>query len=121
MCLRFFFYYLIYSVKKKINNIFFFLSFFLENIFFIRWSARPCVEKSYYICQHRMPYVSETNRVKIYQRWNVTFPHGMANEIEVKVDEVADLRRYNYQNNILIYLINQFFQIECNAKTECNK
>ena len=44
-----------------------------------------CTEKHYFICQHRMPYVTEKNRQRIYNKWNETYPHQMANEVEVYV------------------------------------
>uniref|UniRef100_A0A6B2E8I3 Putative c-type lectin n=1 Tax=Phlebotomus kandelakii TaxID=1109342 RepID=A0A6B2E8I3_9DIPT len=50
-----------------------------------RWSAKPCVEQHNFICQHRMPYVSERNRQRVYAKWNETFPNELANEIEVIV------------------------------------
>lgn len=50
-----------------------------------RWSAKLCFEKNYYLCQHRMPYVSEKNRQRVYARWNETFPGQKANEIQVYV------------------------------------
>ena len=33
-----------------------------------------------------MPYVSEYNRDRIYQKWNATFPNELANEIEIVLD-----------------------------------
>ncbi|XP_055685983.1 uncharacterized protein LOC129791708 [Lutzomyia longipalpis] len=50
-----------------------------------RWSAKPCVEQHNFICQHRMPFVSERNRQRVYAKWNETFPNELANEIEVLV------------------------------------
>ncbi|XP_055847165.1 trichohyalin isoform X2 [Episyrphus balteatus] len=50
-----------------------------------RWSARSCVDKHRYICQHKMPKVSEKNRFKVYDRWNQTYPNQMANEVEMEV------------------------------------
>ncbi|XP_059613344.1 uncharacterized protein LOC132259646 [Phlebotomus argentipes] len=50
-----------------------------------RWSAKPCVEQHNFICQHRMPFVSERNRQRVYAKWNETFPNELANEIEVIV------------------------------------
>ncbi|XP_070494780.1 probable basic-leucine zipper transcription factor K [Chironomus tepperi] len=58
-----------------------------------RWSAKLCFEKHYYLCQHRMPYVSEKNRQRIYTRWNETFPGQMANEIQVYVTSPNGNRR----------------------------
>lgn len=43
-----------------------------------------CMEQYQFVCQHRMPYVSEKNRYKIYTKWNESFPNEMANEIEVE-------------------------------------
>ena len=51
----------------------------------LRWAARPCMEKHYFVCQHRMPYVNDKNRQLIYNKWNETYPNEMANEIEVFV------------------------------------
>lgn len=39
-----------------------------------------------------MPYVSEKNRQKIYNKWNETYPNEMANEIEVVLSEDDLLR-----------------------------
>lgn len=78
--------------KKQINNLttinsrlcfLFLFSFFM----FDRWSARSCVEEHRYICQHRMPYVTEKNRQKIYNKWNVTYPNQLANEKEVVLSD----------------------------------
>lgn len=57
-----------------------------------RWSASSCEQEHQYICQHRMPYVSEKNRQKIYNKWNETYPNEMANEIEVVLSEDDLLR-----------------------------
>ncbi|CAO1368213.1 unnamed protein product [Diamesa serratosioi] len=53
--------------------------------FSFKWSSKMCTEKHYFICQHRMPYVTEKNRQRIYNKWNETYPHQMANEVEVYV------------------------------------
>ncbi|CAO1308531.1 unnamed protein product [Diamesa hyperborea] len=53
--------------------------------FSYKWSSKMCTEKHYFICQHRMPYVTEKNRQRIYNKWNETYPHQMANEVEVYV------------------------------------
>lgn len=59
-----------------------------------RWSASSCVEEHQYICQHRMPYVSQKNREKVWSKWNNTFgANEMANEIEVLLSE-DDILRY---------------------------
>lgn len=50
-----------------------------------RWSARSCVDKHRYICQHKMPKVSEKNRFKVYDRWNQTYPNQLANEVEMEI------------------------------------
>lgn len=50
-----------------------------------RWSPRTCTNHQYFVCQHRMPFVSEKNRNKIYQKWNETYPNELANEVEVIV------------------------------------
>ena len=50
-----------------------------------RWSAKLCMEKNNFICQHKMPYVGERNRQRIYAKWNETFPNQFANEIEVYI------------------------------------
>lgn len=60
--------------------------------YFFRWSARSCVDKHHYICQHRMPYVTEKNREKIYTKWNETYPNQMANEVEVVLSEEDRIR-----------------------------
>ncbi|EDW04539.1 GH11789 [Drosophila grimshawi] len=49
------------------------------------WSARSCPDKLRFICQHKMPKVSEANRYKIYDRWNVTYPNALANEVVLEV------------------------------------
>lgn len=48
-----------------------------------RWSATPCMEDHYFVCQHRMPVVKKNNLQHIYNMWNSTFPNQIANEIEV--------------------------------------
>lgn len=64
-----------------------------------RWSAKLCFEKHYYLCQHRMPFVSEKNRQRIYTKWNETFPGQMANEIQVYVPPANGNRRGVQQRN----------------------
>jgi len=42
-----------------------------------------------------MPKVSEANRYKIYNRWNVTYPNSLANEVVLEViDRRGKDRRY---------------------------
>lgn len=60
--------------------------------FRFRWSASSCEVQHQYICQHRMQYVTEKNRQKIYTKWNETYPNEMANEIEVLPPEDDLLR-----------------------------
>lgn len=43
------------------------------------------MEKNNFICQHKMPYVGERNRERIWAKWNETFPNQLANEIEVYI------------------------------------
>ncbi|KAG5678500.1 hypothetical protein PVAND_008167 [Polypedilum vanderplanki] len=62
-----------------------------------RWSAKLCFEKHYYLCQHRMPFVSEKNRQRIYIKWNETFPGQMANEIQVYAPQINGNRRGGMQ------------------------
>lgn len=62
-----------------------------------RWSAKPCVEKHNFVCQHKMPYVSEQNRHNIYAKWNASYPNEMANEMEVIIDD----RKEGYEWNLL--------------------
>lgn len=57
-----------------------------------RWSASSCYQEHKFICQHRMPFVNEKNRQKIYNKWNETYPNEMANEIEIVMSE-DDLSR----------------------------
>ncbi|XP_061507943.1 uncharacterized protein LOC1276921 isoform X1 [Anopheles gambiae] len=45
-----------------------------------RWSAAACTDKMNYICQHRMPLVSEMGRSLVYEKWNKTYPNERANE-----------------------------------------
>lgn len=53
----------------------------------LRWSAKPCVERHHFVCQHNMPMVTDRNRHKVYAKWNASFPNEMANEMEVIVDD----------------------------------
>jgi len=62
-----------------------------------RWSPRSCTQLNYFVCQHRMPFVSEKNRAKIYEKWNETYPNEIANEIEVIVSNPAR-NRYRTDN-----------------------
>uniref|UniRef100_A0A1A9W772 C-type lectin domain-containing protein n=1 Tax=Glossina brevipalpis TaxID=37001 RepID=A0A1A9W772_9MUSC len=50
-----------------------------------RWSSHLCVDKHRFICQHKMPKVSEKNRYKVYNRWNATYPNQLANEVILEV------------------------------------
>uniref|UniRef100_A0A1B0G8I7 C-type lectin domain-containing protein n=1 Tax=Glossina morsitans morsitans TaxID=37546 RepID=A0A1B0G8I7_GLOMM len=50
-----------------------------------KWSSRLCVDKHRFICQHKMPKVSEKNRYKVYSRWNATYPNQLANEVILEV------------------------------------
>ncbi|KAG5678502.1 hypothetical protein PVAND_008169 [Polypedilum vanderplanki] len=50
-----------------------------------KWTARECIERHYFICQHRMSFVNEKNRQKVYAKWNETYPNQVANEVEVYV------------------------------------
>ncbi|XP_053676808.1 uncharacterized protein LOC128726980 [Anopheles nili] len=45
-----------------------------------RWSAEECTKKINFICQHRMPLVSEVGRNNLYDKWNKTYPYQKANE-----------------------------------------
>lgn len=44
-----------------------------------------CTERHYFICQHHLTTVSEKDRVDVYNKWNETYPHQMANEFVVLV------------------------------------
>ncbi|SPP85310.1 blast:Lithostathine-1-beta [Drosophila guanche] len=62
-----------------------------------RWSARSCPDKLRFICQHKMPKVSEANRYKIYNRWNATYPNERANEVVLEIIDRNDKdRRYGH-------------------------
>lgn len=50
-----------------------------------RWSSKICSEKHYFICQHHLTTVSDKDRVDVYNKWNETYPHQMANEFVVFV------------------------------------
>lgn len=64
-----------------------------------RWSARSCPDKLRFICQHKMPKVSEANRYKIYNRWNETYPNQLANEVVLEViDRRGKDHRYVQMN-----------------------
>lgn len=79
------------TLSKLFGDVFFFLLRIVWCDSF-RWSASSCEQEHQYICQHRMPYVSEKNRQKIYNKWNETYPNEMANEIEVVLSEDDLLR-----------------------------
>jgi hypothetical protein len=57
-----------------------------------RWTAKQCTERHFFICQHRMSFVNEKNRHKVYTKWNETYPNQMASEVEVYVS-ANNLRR----------------------------
>lgn len=59
----------------------------LQIIKLFRWSSRSCVDQNRFICQHKMPRVSEKNRMKVYRRWNDTYPNQLANEIVLELKE----------------------------------
>lgn len=62
-----------------------------------RWSARSCLDKLRFICQHKMPKVSEGNRYRIYNRWNVTYPNALANEVVLEIiDDPRSLKDRRY-------------------------
>lgn len=70
---------------------------------FSRWSARSCVDKHPFICQHRMPYVSEKNRHRVYSKWNVTYPNEMANEVEVVINQDFKQRLVKINHSLLTF------------------
>lgn len=57
-----------------------------------RWSARSCIDKHRYICQHKMPKVNAKGRIKVYDRWNQTYPNQLANEV---VLDIIDMPKRN--------------------------
>ncbi|KAG4071519.1 hypothetical protein HA402_011673 [Bradysia odoriphaga] len=63
-----------------------------------RWSASSCVDKHQYICQHRMPYVNEKHRSRIYAKWNQTYPNEQATQVEVVINSAEMLKRGNRQS-----------------------
>ncbi|CRK96090.1 CLUMA_CG009526, isoform A [Clunio marinus] len=63
-----------------------------------KWSAKLCTERHYYICQHRMSYVNDKNRQRVYTKWNETYPNQLANEVEVYVSTNANRNRSVYRN-----------------------
>ncbi|CAD7004618.1 unnamed protein product [Ceratitis capitata] len=65
-----------------------------------RWSARPCPDKFRFICQHKMPKVSEKNRGKVYTRWNATYPNEYANEVILEVMDQPD--RNGHRSNVVV-------------------
>lgn len=62
------------------------------------WSAKDCTESHLFICQHRMSYVNEKNRQKVYTKWNETYPNQLANEVEVYVSTNANGNRSQIRN-----------------------
>lgn len=64
-----------------------------------RWSAKECIERHYFICQHRMSFVNEKNRQKVYTKWNETYPNQIANEVEVYVSTNGRRSGVNSNNN----------------------
>lgn len=68
-----------------------------------RWSAEECTKKINFICQHRMPLVSETSRNQVYSRWNETFPNQKANEKLVYIVSDPNNRNRTDMANIRIY------------------
>ncbi|XP_052899639.1 uncharacterized protein LOC128306011 isoform X2 [Anopheles moucheti] len=61
-----------------------------------RWSAQECTNKNNFICQHRMPLVSENGRYSLYDKWNKTYPDQKANEKVVYImDEPIDRNQSN--------------------------
>lgn len=58
-----------------------------------RWTPRDCTENHRFICEHKMPKVTENNRDKVYQKWNMTYPNQIANEVVMEVRD--DDRRNN--------------------------
>ena len=70
----------------------YFCSHFSTSQFSSRWSAKQCIERHYFICQHRMSFVNEKNRYKIYTKWNETYPNQLANEVVVFVSTTGNRR-----------------------------
>lgn len=72
------------------------LTQFVFVVFFFagcRWSAKLCTDRHNFICQHRMSYVNEKNRQKVYTKWNETYPNQLANEVEVYVSTNGNSNR----------------------------
>uniref|UniRef100_A0A182NJ81 C-type lectin domain-containing protein n=1 Tax=Anopheles dirus TaxID=7168 RepID=A0A182NJ81_9DIPT len=76
------------------------------------WSAEECTKKINFICQHRMPLVSETGRLMMYDKWNKTYPYQKANEKMVYIvnepnnrnrSETGKPRIYNSVKRVLQY------------------
>ncbi|XP_052862237.1 uncharacterized protein LOC128268958 isoform X2 [Anopheles cruzii] len=68
-----------------------------------RWSAEECTKKVDFICQHRMPLVSEQSRNQVYHRWNETYPNQMANEKMVYIVNDPKNRTRNDPSKVRIY------------------
>lgn len=68
-----------------------------------RWSAEECTKKINFICQHRMPLVSETSRNQVYSRWNETFPNQKANEKLVYIVSDPNNRNRTDPGSVRIY------------------
>ncbi|CAO1309778.1 unnamed protein product [Diamesa tonsa] len=61
--------------------------------FSYKWSSKMCSEKHYFICQHHLTTVSEKERVDVYNKWNETYPHQMANEFVVYLKGTSNRNR----------------------------
>lgn len=68
-----------------------------------RWSAEECTKKINFICQHRMPLVSEMSRNQVYSRWNETFPNQKANEKMVYIVNDPNNRTRSDPGRVRIY------------------
>uniref|UniRef100_A0A182PJZ2 C-type lectin domain-containing protein n=1 Tax=Anopheles epiroticus TaxID=199890 RepID=A0A182PJZ2_9DIPT len=68
-----------------------------------RWSAEKCTEKLNFICQHRMPLVSESGRYMVYDKWNKTYPDQKANEKLVYIVSEATGRNRSETGKPRIY------------------
>ncbi|XP_058055035.1 uncharacterized protein LOC131206485 isoform X2 [Anopheles bellator] len=68
-----------------------------------RWSAEECTKKVDFICQHRMPLVSEQSRNQVYHRWNETYPNQKANEKMVYIVNDPKNRTRNDPSKVRIY------------------
>ncbi|XP_035792990.1 probable serine/threonine-protein kinase DDB_G0280133 isoform X2 [Anopheles albimanus] len=68
-----------------------------------RWSAEECTKKMDFICQHRMPLVTEQSRNQVYSRWNETFPNQKANEKMVYIVNDPNNRTRSDPSKVRIY------------------